>query len=456
MTHLFPKFHVRPHAGFVNDPNGPIVIDDEVHLYFQYRVDAGARGPVSWGHVSSPDFVRWSYHRPAMAPVPFGPDRDGCWSGNTVVGDDGIVRAFYSGLVAENPFQSVLVAESRDRGMTFGSPRLAVEDPRPEERVRIFRDPFVWRRGGEWRMVVGCGDADGRASMRTYRSRDLARWDLIEPFATMPRRSVDGIDTGAMWECPQVLTFDGSDVALVSSFVEGRTFGDIVVVAPEPHGEGDPAVDRYDHGGCLYAASALRESPYGPIVWGWVTEARSPQWATEGGWSGMLSLPRAVSWEGGRLRSRPLPAMASLRLAEHVIDGGPDHAAVRGLGAQAEIELSLAPGSAGTELRLLFSESERVTIEVDRDRGAVTIDTTRASSDQRSSGAVRTWIEPTLAAGNAFEVRAFLDGSVIEVFTSSGTCATVRAYPVAAPPWSVETDARGGIGVRAWELSPHG
>ena len=103
--HLFPRYHVRPARGYLNDPNGPIVVDGCSHLYFQYRHTVDLDAPVEWAHVTSDDLVHWRYHRPAMAPHPFGDDRDGCWSGNTVVDASGNVRAFYSGFVADEPLQ---------------------------------------------------------------------------------------------------------------------------------------------------------------------------------------------------------------------------------------------------------------------------------------------------------------------------------------------------------------
>ncbi len=45
-------------------------------------------------------------------------------------------------------------------------------------------------------------------------------------------------------------------------------------------------------------------------------------------------------------------------------------------------------------------------------------------------------------------VRVFVDGSVIEVFTSAGRSFTTRVYPLAAPPWRVEAPD----GAQVWDL----
>ena len=68
VAHLRPAFHVRPPRGYLNDPNGPIELGDDVHLYFQSRPVLDLQAPVEWGHATSTDYVRWTLHRPAMAP----------------------------------------------------------------------------------------------------------------------------------------------------------------------------------------------------------------------------------------------------------------------------------------------------------------------------------------------------------------------------------------------------
>ena len=128
IDHHLPQFHLRLPRGYLNDPNGPIDLGGEAHLYFQSRPRVDLDIPVEWGHATSDDLVRWTLRRPALVPVPGGPDSVGAWSGNTVL-HEGTVRAYYSGKVDDSPFQSVLLAESHDGGATFGAPVQVVDDP---------------------------------------------------------------------------------------------------------------------------------------------------------------------------------------------------------------------------------------------------------------------------------------------------------------------------------------
>jgi beta-fructofuranosidase len=53
------------------------------------------------------------------------------------------------------------------------------------------------------------------------------------------------------------------------------------------------------------------------------------------------------------------------------------------------------------------------------------------------------------ARGEGPGVRIFLDGSVVEVFTSAGRSITCRVYPTAPPPWEIEAPD----GTTVWELA---
>ena len=436
--HHRPRYHLSLPQGYLNDPNGPIEIDGLIRLFFQSRPFADLRVPVQWGTATSADVVQWRMHRPAMSPAPGGLDSDGCWSGNTVL-DGSRVRAFYSGHIASRPLEHLLTAVSDDRGASFGPPELLLDDPDPSAGVVMLRDPFVWPDGDGLQMVVGCGFADGTPGIRHYRSTDRRTWRYVGDIAALPRTTVDGVDTGEGWECPQVIRVDGREVALVCawSFAEGPG-----TVLAFPLG-GTPQPHVVDAGDSFYAPSVLRESTHGPVLFGWLREGRDDEWWQEEGWAGVLSLPRKV-WlaasgtTGVRLRSEPHPALAALRI------GGPQEADGARIGGQTEV---LVPDVSG-RLRIRFGDDEGVDIDVDLEAGTVEVDRSHASLDRRAhrDGAVVT---------DAFDgdserpaVRVLLDGSTLEVFTSGGRSLSTRVYPLAPPPWRIEAPS----GAKVWRL----
>ncbi|WP_328997314.1 glycoside hydrolase family 32 protein [Kribbella sp. NBC_00709] len=428
VAHLRPAYHVRPPGGYLNDPNGPIEHGSDVHLYFQSRPTLDMQVPVEWGHATSSDYVRWTPHRPAMAPQPGGPDTDGCWSGNTVL-DDGRIRAFYSGRVESRPYQSVLTAVSDDGGGSFGPAHQVIPDP--SDPAIIFRDPFVWKENGTWWMVVGTGYVDRGASIALYRSTDLSQWTAVDPLAELPRTSVAGEDTGSAWECPQVLTLDGRRIAVVSAWSpEGGPEAVLSFDADVP-----PAPQRVDHGTNFYAASAMRESRFGPLLFGWLQEGRDrPGWTD--GWAGVISLPRVV-WLGAdsSVRSAPVPTVDTLRT------GSTSAGAIT-----AQCEIVVPEGSGRVVIH--FGEQERLEIELDAD--TVTIDRSHASLAPHAHDGRMQATDAFDPSSNRPALRIFLDGSVVEAFTSAGRVLSTRVYPTTRPPWRVE----GPPGTQCWLLAP--
>ncbi|MDP4332449.1 glycoside hydrolase family 32 protein [Curtobacterium sp. A7_M15] len=434
--HHLPQFHVRLPRGYVNDPNGPIDIGGQAHLYFQSRPRVDLEIPVEWGHATSDDLVHWTLHRPAIVPVPGGADSGGAWSGNTVL-HNGTVRAYYSGKVDHSPFQSVLLAESTDGGITFGAPVQVVADPSADEAITMFRDPFVWQTDDGWSMAVGAAAKNQTASIRHYRSVDGISWTHAGDLVSMTRDTVNGIDTGEGWECPQILTVDGTDIAIVASWSHAAGPGDVVAIPLA----GSPSPFKVDDGQHFYAASVMRASSWGPVLFGWVTEGRTEQWTEQAGWSGAISLPRRAWITNGRLGTEPHPAIDALR-------AGSSHAANGArIGAQAEIVLPVAVSGC---IRLRFSDAEYLDITVDVDADTLTVDRAHASTDHRADPSPAVIHAPFDRTADRPAVRVLLDGSVLELFTSAGRSITTRVYPTQAPPWSVE----GPKQALAWDLKP--
>lgn len=431
--HHLPQYHVRLERGYLNDPNGPIQVGETTHLYFQSRSYPDLDVPVEWAHATTEDLVHWTLHRPAMSPVPGGLDSGGCWSGNTVRDGDR-VRAFYSGKVDHSPYQSVLTALSDTDGTNFGNPVQVVEDPGADEAITMFRDPFVWQDGSGWSMVVGAAAPDDTAAMRHYRSVDGLTWEHQGDLARLRRTIVNGEDTGEGWECPQILDVDGRTVALVASWSHADGPGAVLAFPVE----GTPAPHRVDDGRNFYASSVMRDSSYGPLIFGWITEGRDPAEWQRAGWAGAISLPRRPWLEGDRLCTGPHPAVEGLRI------GSERRAEDAVLGAQAEI---LVPAVSG-RVRLLFGLGEWLDVDLDMEAGTVSLDNSNA--DDRDASAVKSVVsDGAFAGGEGPAVRIFLDGSVVEVFTSAGRSITSRVYPSAPPPWKIEAPR----GTTVWELA---
>jgi beta-fructofuranosidase len=432
-------------------------------MYFQYCPDTRKREPMVWGHATSPDLIRWRVHAPAITPHSDGLDRDGCWSGNTVLRDSQVV-AYYTGYRTDQPLQHILSAVSSDGGWSFAAPRQVVDAQALGDPLAFFRDPFVWADGDQLCMAVGAGDVDGNPSVQLYRSTsgpgaDAMTWRHAGPLLSGHDLEEPTVELGHMWECPQLVSLPGGEALLVGTWSPQRWIGQVLalIAGHDTDSPSGVSVAPLDHGPNFYAPSALREGPDGPLVWGWITEGRDAPWAVEGDWSGSISLPRTLRLSNLRgLHVAPLEAVTSLRQEQHTFRALNSHTlSADQVSAQFELDLQLhASGHRGTtRIMLACSADERLGLVVDWDAGTITIDRRHASNDDRGHRSTHTFADSD-ARGGTVRLRLFIDGSIGELFTSSGASATFRFYPLSPPPWTLRIVGAAEVtAVQLWKLT---
>lgn len=190
----------------MNDPLALTFHDGRYHLFFQYvpgrtTWDVACR----WGHATSRDLRTWQ-----PEPVALEPDADevGCWSGSLVMdGDEAVI--FYTAVGAEDrELGWVRRAVADDASWrTWTKQEVVVRLPEGEP-ATAFRDPYVFRHGDGWRMLMAGGDA-GTPVLWMFASTDLHAWEYAGRAAT-------GEPGDGIWECPGLLEVDGRTVLILS------------------------------------------------------------------------------------------------------------------------------------------------------------------------------------------------------------------------------------------------
>jgi fructan beta-fructosidase len=198
-----PAIHFTSPPNWINDPNGPILLDGRYHLFFQTNPFGDLWGHMSWGHAVSLDLVHWK-HLPVAIPEENG---IAIFSGSTVEDRDntsglcapagqktpGCLVAIYTG--ASSSKQTQNLAFSRDGGTIWTK---YSANPVLDPGLKDFRDPKVfWHAASNsWVMVVALSD---QHKLRMYRSSNLRQWELASEFGPA------GAITGA-WECPDLFS----------------------------------------------------------------------------------------------------------------------------------------------------------------------------------------------------------------------------------------------------------
>ncbi|WP_327590919.1 glycoside hydrolase family 32 protein [Nonomuraea sp. NBC_00507] len=393
--------------------------------------------------------------------------RDGCFSGNAVSDDDRLV-AFYSAHREDrsSQHQPVTCATSDDGGQTF-RPRGELLIPELPEGCTMYRDPYVWRDGDGWRMLVGAALADGRGAALLYDSPDLETWTYRGPFDARTKEPVGGtgLHTGEGWECPQylpgvdrrgALIFSGwnlADSARCVAALIGKDHGDVFEAGP-------PILA--DHGPDCYAPALLRAPGERWLLWGWSAEARDEAWAVAGAWAGVLTLPREIHVAGdGTLRQHPAAELLALR-GEHTIHSagethGPQLVDLGSVGRAFDLTAHLeSSGNAGLRLLTTPDGSEYLDIRLDADMGELVVDRDHASLDTRARGGSYRMPCPT---DRPVDLRVVVDHSIAEIFlTTTGQVLTLRFYPTGQGMWRLQArtapGTRLGYAIDAWELHP--
>jgi beta-fructofuranosidase len=469
-----PRFHLTPPANWMNDPNGLHFQGRRLHAFYQHNPDEPRWEHMAWGHAVTDDLVTWEHLPLAIAPSPGGPDAFGCWSGCIVEDDDGLATMFYTGVVLDPETDgrraSICRATSTDGLLTWTKDRLNPCVPGPPDGIApdAFRDPFVWRDGDGWAMLVGAGDADGLGAVLLYRSTDLRSWTYVGPFlSTDDVARAAGAD-GPCWECPQLLRLDGHAVLIVSVVDRSPRIRPSHVVAFVGRIDGDhfevDAIEQLGMGPDFYAPATVRAPDGRHLVLGWIPEDPPPEGSSRT-WVGSLTFPRVVSVGGDgqvslaladealalrsalvQRRSLTLPADAP---AWHLPLGGHHFEMLMEVepGDADEVVIELVDGSDdGPEARIGFIPNEGI-LTLAR-RGIVAV----AGRSSQSSAVLhgRTWA--------ALHLRILVDGSILELEANGRTMATVR-LPTTRGDWRAMTFAAVGgsahlVELDTWTMAP--
>ncbi|HEY5836465.1 GH32 C-terminal domain-containing protein [Streptomyces sp.] len=483
-----PVYHFLPPRHWMNEPHAPLHHQGLHHIFYQRNPLGPYWSRITWGHAVSEDLVNWRHLPDALTPdtVPVAPD--GIWSGSaTVDGDGAPVLFFTAGDDRRTPNQAVGLARGAGGGR-----ELTRWTPGPSPVVELdpslgtghgpvvagqFRDPFVWREGGSWFMLVGAGVEGVGGTALLYESGDLERWSQVGPFMVgdAGRRP----ETGVMWELPILLPL-GADA-------QGRPKHVFLVSpwwpAPGPHSltyawywigtwdaaartwtPDDPAPRHFDYGAHFTGPTGTVDAAGRALLWSIAQDRRGDADHHRSGWAHNAGLPLELSLgEDGDLRIAPVTELAGLRGPAHldlhapsVEEAAAALATVSGDLLELRLEAALS-GSARVELQVRRSPDgqERTVIAYDAAREAFGVDRTRTGGASPEVAPVREG--PLRLAGGRLRLRVFLDRSMVEAYANEQRSITTRTYPTRqdALGLALATDGEATVHrLTVWPLTP--
>ena len=462
---LRPQYHLMPASNWMNDPNGPIYFRGRYHMFHQYNPKGAVWGNMNWAHASSSDLVYWRHEPIALSPTPRGFDSDGVFSGSAVL-DGGVPTVIYTGVMPPmtdsqatlrdgihtwREVQCLAVSHDSDLRTWEKRPEPVIAFPPPDLEVTGFRDPFVWREGDSWLLILGSGFKNKGGAILLYKSKDLREWTYLHPLVEGTRNErnvVNPVDTGEMWECPDFFPLGGKHVLLIST--EGKVRWKVGTYREQrftPEKEG--VVDW----GAYYAAKTMLDADEDRILWGWIPETRPEAEHNAAGWAGAMALPRVLSLNSdGALQMEVAPALRKLRHSHigfvqqtSAEDRKKTLESVRIPDLAAELRLEAQPKIGQSFILHLQSEDGE---------SFATIACT-GSADGRKLTVNELTAPLAGSADSPLHLQLFLDGSVLEVFVNGTTTLTARIYHV--PKWPLVVRLEGDAVVDTldvWQMRP--
>ena len=196
------KYHYSRKEGWLGNPCGLVYFKGKYHLFFQLNPYLPRYGLMHWGHAVSEDLITWE-----ECPVAISPDEEMCCNSGSAISHDGRIWIFYNATSTDGE-ETLNIAYSED-GICFEKCEKNPVLNAPYEGTCKFREPFVFKYGKGFRMIVGAGK-DGIAKVLQYESEDLVNWNYSGELLSDGR-------FGSVIEVPQLIESDGKWIFIIQS-----------------------------------------------------------------------------------------------------------------------------------------------------------------------------------------------------------------------------------------------
>jgi sucrose-6-phosphate hydrolase SacC (GH32 family) len=343
-----------------------------------------------------------------------------------------------------------------------------IQSPPPGYAHMDFRDPYVWKVGGTYYMIVGSGlQNNGGGILFTYKSTDLKNWTSVTPLF----RRTDVAVTGNFWEMPFFIPIGDNKWVLQ------------VLPTPQPGKRARSIywIGKFENEKFIPDFEApkdleiINENLLAPAV-GWdeenrlsyigiLPEDRDVNAQVAAGWRHTFSIPRIVRLlKDSTLGYYPHPNLCRLRtnplqIENRVINRNTSFNLPEFSGDQMELRFTVKADSASRFLIQVFKHqdaTEFVSLVFDLKKNIVGLDRRFSTL----SSALKDNREATYIFNHkdTIDVQIYLDHSTIEVFVDNLVTFSCRAYPSRAESNKIDFVVSDGaakiIALKSWQMQP--
>ena len=463
-----PQYHGGPWQHWMNEPHAPVYFGGVYHLFFQSNSFGPYWRGIHWGHLVSPDTVRWRPVRDAICPEEHGVAPDGVWSGGATLDKNGVPVLFFcagdytfaeKGLISNQNIGVAWPADLTDPELTdwIVSDELAIAQQPGQGRPGEVRDAHVWREDDSWYMLICGGSAEHERGTALFFETDTLEvkggdidmnWRYRGPVFEMENQPPV---YGTSWELPVMLPLTNRAGTLrrhaffflpaPADKADNKIYyfvGDFDRKAgrftPDPAYGGMPRL--LDFGDNVFTGpSAFIDPVTGRACMFSIMQDNRDGWQ-EGaaGWAHNAGLTRnlILSDDGKDVRVSPDPRLYDL-LGEQLLalESADLDAANRALadvsGDLLWLRATLLPEGEGNFGLTVKSggESDASTFTYEPKAGTIFGETTKPGGAARVQGLRG----PLPLEDGALRLEVFIDRSLVEAFFNDDKAVTLRAYP---------------------------
>lgn len=451
-----PKFHFAVPTGWSNDPNGLSYYNGKYHLFYQYNPYAPTFGNMHWGHCTTSDFITWDFLPAALAPdAPY--DNNGVFSGSGIEVDgkhvlmytgvhflfktpedeaehakiagqfEKFIEMVRAGRIMPRQVQSIAIGDGLNYEKLPENPIIPTDMLPENSDPGNFRDPKIWRDEEDNRFyaVVGGHSIDDDGQILLYSSDDLRQW-RYEGILYKNNR-----EYGTMWECPDFFALDNKHVLLSSPMGikgDGRTFSDgsgsvglIGTYDKATHKFTREHIQMLDYGMDFYAPQTLLSVDGRRILIGWMEKINSRQIPASYTWNGMMTLPREMRIENGKLYAEPVRELKEYYTdpVSHeniTVEGSIELKGIQGRYLDMTIDVE-AGDYREFAIDVAADGTRKTTIRYEAGESLLSIDRTHSGHEQDCDKIASTYVA---SQDGKIQLRVILDNCALEVYVNRG------------------------------------
>ena len=457
-----PMYHAVPESGWANEAYGLIGLDGMYHMFYQKNEVFLGISQQNWGHFTSSDLVNWQEQNAVLWPSE-GWDQVGIWSGCTIIAD-GVPTAIYTGV--DGARAGMGIATSSDNFMTLDKhPQNPVIPQAPNDVNLDFRDPFVWEENGMYHMVIGSGISGIGGNVVYYSSPNMTDWT----YGGIAFQGQIGEGEGQFWEMPVVYSFDnGKEMLLIQKTPDATPARSVYWIGQFENGVFTPEFSEAKPLEIVngFLSPTVHQDLNGNITAiGIIPDEVAAEFQQQQGWANLFSVPQVWSLNSNNeIEISAHPNLLNLRgnfieFNNVNITSGESNFLNNYQGKQFELQATINTGTA-QQVGFVFGKSatsgEEYKIYYDLNTQEWVVDASNSSTSNLVRRDIRTG-EYAIEQGDSFDVRIFVDGSVVEVFVDGKAHFTGRYFPVAEDAVGVDLMANGGSAtadITIFEINP--